>query len=102
MDRRTFIRSAAAGMAAQSYSRILGANDRIRLAQLGCGDRSQGHVHMAQLVSKSTPVETVAVCDLWDKAMDRRAAQVEKAFGKRPDTHRRYEDMLNRKDIDGV
>ena len=89
-------------MAAQSYSRILGANDRIRLAQLGCGDRSHGHVHMAQLASEHTPVETVAVCDLWDKARDRRAAQVEQVFGKRPETYKHYEDMLARKDIDGV
>ncbi len=51
IDRRTFVKQAggamlAAGMSAQSYARVLGANDRIRLGQLGCGDRSQGHVHM--------------------------------------------------------
>jgi hypothetical protein len=45
IDRRTFVKQAAgsimlAGMSAHSYGRILGANDRIRLGQLGCGDRS--------------------------------------------------------------
>ena len=102
MDRRTFVKSAAVAMTAQSYSRILGANDRIRLAQIGCGDRSHGHVHMVQLAAAHTPVETVAVCDLWSKARDRRAAQVESAFGKRPETYKYYEEMLKRKDIDGV
>jgi hypothetical protein len=41
-DRRTFLKEAggmlmAASMDAHSYARILGANDRIRLGQLGCG-----------------------------------------------------------------
>ena len=57
-DRRTFMKQAAgtmlaAGMKARSYARVLGANDRIRLAQLGCGARSHGHVHMVQMASKS-------------------------------------------------
>ena len=33
----------ASGMSAHSYARILGANDRIRLGQLGCGDRSRSY-----------------------------------------------------------
>lgn len=78
-DRRTFLKQAgrtvlatgaAMGMSARSYGRILGANDRIRLAQLGCGARSAGHVRMAQLASKQTPVETIAVCDIWSLARE--------------------------------
>ena len=49
----------ATGMGVHSYARILGANDRIRLGQLGCGDRSEGLVHMAQLASTQIPVEVV-------------------------------------------
>jgi predicted dehydrogenase len=107
IDRRTFLKGAggmlmASSMEARSYARILGANDRIRLAQLGCGDRSEGHVHMAHLASKQLPVETVAVCDLWSLARDRRAAQVKKAFGTEPQQFKYSEEMLARKDIDGV
>ena len=36
-----------ASLTARSYGRVLGANDRIALAQFGCGSRSQGHFHMA-------------------------------------------------------
>ena len=72
-------------MTARSYGRVPGANDRIRLAQLGCGDRSEGHIHMAQLASKNSPVEHVAVCDLWSKARERRAAQVKEVFGAEPE-----------------
>jgi predicted dehydrogenase len=102
MNRRTFIAGSAAAMTAQSYNRILGANDRIRLGQLGCGDRSHGHVHMVQLAAHQTPVETVAVCDLWSLARERRAAQVEKAFGVKPQQYQIYDEMLARQDIDGV
>jgi len=83
-DRRTFVKQVAgtmlaAGMDARSYARVLGANDRIRLAQLGCGARSHGHVHMVQLASKTLPVETVAVCDIWSLARERRAARSRKS-----------------------
>ena len=106
-DRRTFLKGAsglvmAACMDARSYARILGSNDRIRLGQLGCGDRSEGHVHMAQLASKEISVETVAVCDLWSLARQRRAAQVKKAFDLEPQSYQYSEEMLARKDIDGV
>ncbi len=47
LPRRRFLQSAALGatataMSARSYGRILGANDRIRLAQIGCGSRGVG------------------------------------------------------------
>src|ERR1700677_4573547 len=106
-NRRTFMKQAAgtvlaAGMDARSYARVLGANDRRRLAQLGCGGRSRGHVHMVQLASKEIPVETVAVCDIWSLAREQRAAQVKRAFKLEPQSYKYSEEMLARKDIDGV
>src|ERR1022692_3377600 len=87
-NRRKFMKQAtgtmlAAGMDARSYGRVMGANDRIRLAQLGCGARSHGHVHMVQMASRQIPVETVAVCDIWSLARDRRAAQVKEALDRK-------------------
>src|SRR5580692_5950050 len=107
IDRRAFVKQAGAailatGMDARSYARVLGANDRIRLGQLGCGGRSHGHVRMVQLAAKQMPVETVAVCDLWSLARDRRAAQVKEVFNDNPQSYKYSEDMLARKDIDGV
>jgi len=107
IDRRTFLKQAgvaavATGMSARSYARVLGANDRVRLGQLGCGSRSEGHVHMVQLASRHYPVETVAVCDIWSLARERRAAQVKKVFGQEPQLYKYSEEMLARKDIDGV
>lgn len=102
LNRRAFLTASALSMTAQSYDRILGSNDRIRLGQLGCGDRSGGHIHMVKLASARTPVETVAVCDIWSRARDRRSAQVENMFGKRPEAYKYPEQLLERKDLDGV
>src|SRR5689334_20655691 len=93
VDRRKFLKQAtevviggtATAMTARSYSRTLGANDRIRLGQLGCGARSRGHVDMVQMASKHTPVEVVAVCDIWKVARERRAAQVKTALSMEPE-----------------
>jgi len=87
LNRRTFLKAgsmalatSALGMPASSYARILGANDRIRLGQLGCGDRSGGHVHMVQAAAAKIPVETVAVCDLDDFA-DKVLSAMRSEFG---------------------
>jgi predicted dehydrogenase len=107
ISRRTFVAGAGGamftvGMSAKSYARILGANDRIRLGQLGCGSRSHGHVHMAQMASKQIPVETIALCDLWSLARDQRAAQIKSVFNLDPRQYKYSEEMLANKDIDGV
>ena len=106
-DRRTFLKQATgtllgAGLTARSYGRVLGANDRIAIAQIGCGNRSQGHVHMVQMASKQIPVETIAVCDLWKLARERRAAQVKQGFNLDPKCYKYSEELLADKDIDGV
>src|SRR5436305_274996 len=107
VDRRQFLKQAgnavlagSAALSARSYARIPGANDRIRLAQLGCGGRSHGHVHMAHMASRRTPVEVVSVCDIWSLARDRRAKQVKDLFNTDPKTYKYSEQMLESREID--
>jgi len=107
IDRRTFVKQAAVAatairMNAHSYGRVLGSNDRIRIGHLGCGWRSEGHVNMVELASKQTQVESVAVCDIWSLAREQRGAQVKKYFDLNPQTYKYSEEMLARKDLDGV
>src|SRR3954447_11343630 len=110
IDRRRFLTGAgtavlagsATALSARSYARVVGANDRIRLAQLGSGGRSQGHVHMVHMAAQRTPVEVVAVCDIWTLARERRAAQVKDLFGTSPQVYKYSEKMLAGSDIDGV
>jgi predicted dehydrogenase len=65
----------AAGVAmssrASSYARILGANDRVRVAFVGPGDRSRDALIPSFLrLAGELNFEPVAVCDIWNKRRD--------------------------------
>jgi predicted dehydrogenase len=65
----------AAGIAissrASSYARILGANDRVRVAFVGPGDRARDALIPAFLqLAGELNFEPVAVCDIWNKRRD--------------------------------
>lgn len=55
-------------LSAASYSRLLGANDRIGLGVIGTGDR--GRFVMSQF-QQTTEVDVVAVCDVYGEQLDR-------------------------------
>jgi predicted dehydrogenase len=94
LTRRDFAR--AAGVAtALSYSRILGANDRVRMGYIGVGNRGD-QVHDAFLEHADN--ETVALCDLRDDHMDF-AAKKSRATPKR---YKDYKKLLDDKDVDAV
>jgi hypothetical protein len=68
--RRDFIRTVGAATAATalSYSRILGANERVQMGLIGCGGRGIGN--MGNFL-KLGSVDFIAFCDVWGTAMDR-------------------------------
>jgi predicted dehydrogenase len=77
---------------ALSYSRVYGANERVQLGLIGCGDR--GRFDMGNFL-KTGQADVVAVCDVW-------ATQVERARKEAPNArafsdHRR---LLELKDVD--
>ena len=82
----------ASGMDARSYARILGSNDRVHLGIVGCGSRSEDYVGMAQIANKQIPVDIVAVCDIWNKARERRAAQVKQEMNLKPQKYKYLEE----------
>ncbi|MFM8394462.1 MAG: Gfo/Idh/MocA family protein, partial [Acidobacteriota bacterium] len=96
VERRDFLRGAAAAVfTAASYGRIIGANDRIRLGGIGPGDRGAGRLVAAQKMG----AEIVALADV-NKGMMERA---QKLLASRVEhTYVDYQDLLARKDIDGV
>ena len=95
--RRTFLKQAALGTAAvlaYPTSRVLGANDRVRVAMIGVGDR--GNDLLGQIL-KVPGAEVVAMADVYSRRR-------EQAKGRVPgiqtfDDHRRVLDM---KDVDAV
>jgi predicted dehydrogenase len=73
--RREFLRGASLATAA-SYSRVLGANDRVQLGVIGCGDR--GRHDMGKFL-ESGKVDVVAVCDIYGVQIDRAKQAAPKA-----------------------
>ncbi len=69
--RRDLFRTAGASalaLSAASYSRLLGANDRLGLGVIGTGER--GRFVMAQF-QQVVEVDVVAVCDVYGEQLDR-------------------------------
>jgi predicted dehydrogenase len=95
---------AASAMTAASYTRIVGANDRIQIGELGVGHRASGHREMLKLTSKTDPKFDVrSVCDLWSVNRERAAAELQRIFGgPRPKTYKYSEEMLADKELDAV
>src|SRR5512146_173985 len=94
LTRRDFARGA--GLAtALSYSRILGANDRIHMGYIGVGNRGD-QVHDAFL--EHGDCQTVAVCDLREDYMD---LAVKKSRAT-PKKYKEYGKLLEDKDVDAV
>jgi len=61
----------AAALTALSYSRILGANDRIQFGLVGCGERG---LYVASIFQKTAEVDVRAVCDVFGDHTDKAAA----------------------------
>ena len=66
--RRDLLRGAAVTMSAASYSRVLGANDKIRLGLMSAGNRGQ---HDTGLFKTNPDVDVAAVCDIVAPPKDR-------------------------------
>jgi predicted dehydrogenase len=94
LSRRDFARSAGVATAL-SYSRILGANDRVRLGYIGLGNRGD-QVHDAFL--EHGDQQTVAVCDLRDDYMDFAITKSRAT----PKKYRDYKKLLEDKDVDAA
>jgi len=94
MTRRDFARGATLATAL-SYSRVLGANDRVGIGYIGVGSRGD-EVHTAFL--EHGDCQTTAVCDLRDDYLDFAVARSRGA----PRKYRLYQKLLEDRDVDAV
>ena len=100
MERRQFIQGTAgtalASVAALARGRILGANDRLNVALIGCGGRGRA---LADLVAaRITDVELAAVCDVYEP----HAAAAKAWAGPGCRSYGDFRRLLEQKDIDAV
>ena len=110
IDRRSFLNRTAAvavGAAALrgtalSYSRIVGANDRIALGHIGIGNRGSELDWIASRLKEEHNVEMIAVCDLWRVNCEKAMAKNTKYYGRAPRACKYAEELLALKDVDAV
>ena len=106
--RRQFLKTAAAGattlsMAASSYARIKGANDRISIGIIGCGDRgSEAHMPGVNRYAREQNIEITAVCDPWRIQREKAAAKAKEWYGRNARQFVSYKDLLALDDVDAV
>jgi predicted dehydrogenase len=93
---------AAVGTTALSYSRILGANDRISLGHIGIGNRGRELDWIAGQLKEAHAVEMTAVCDLWSVNREKAVSANEKYYGRAPRALAHLEELLALKDVDAV
>lgn len=87
-------REAAVALTALSYSRVLGANDRVGLGLIGAGNRGMGVLGNFQ---KQPEVDVRAVCDIYGERIDRAQQKAPRAQGFRD--HRK---LLELREVDAV
>jgi predicted dehydrogenase len=107
--RRDFVKlgaatlTVAASQSARSYAAIVGANDRVRVGIVGCGDRMKQALIPSFLVSaREMNFQFVVVSDIWNRRREEGAAYVEKLSGAKIDAVPNNEALYSRKDVDAV
>jgi predicted dehydrogenase len=104
LSRREFVGATiAATTSAAGFTRILGANDRISIGIIGCGERGRQAL-MKEIIEfyTETNVEITAVCDPWRQMREQAVDQAKAAFGKEPAQFAHFEDLLALKTVDAV
>jgi predicted dehydrogenase len=101
--RRTFLKAsaiAAAGLAsAASAKKVLGANDRIRIAVIGVRGRGWDHVKEYHPIPG---VEIAYLCDVDENVLRQRLADIERMDIPKPQTYVDVRRLLEDKNVDAV
>ena len=117
LPRREFLKTSAAlaataalggsltrPLTAAERTRSVGANDRIRIGMIGCGDRGYGaHLQRGILPHLATQnFEVVALADPWRLSREKTNALVQEKFGREARAFTSYRDLLALDGIDAV
>ncbi|HEY2647568.1 MAG TPA: Gfo/Idh/MocA family oxidoreductase [Puia sp.] len=94
---------ARAGFTASSYNRIMGANDRVRVAVVGFSDRHKS-THMPCFMNhyKELNFDIVAVSDIWNRRREEGIAQWKQKMNHDITGCRNNEELYDRKLADAV
>jgi len=112
-SRRQFIRQTAIagagvfvakiGWSAQSYKRIIGANDRVRVGVVGFSDRHRSsHIPCFMNHYKEMNFDVVAVSDIWKMRREQGATTWKEKMGHDITACRNNEELYDKKLVDAV
>src|SRR5687767_10020763 len=112
-SRRRFIKQSAfagagvlaanAGFSAQSYRRIIGANDRVRVGVVGFSDRHRAsHIPSFMEHYKELNFDVTAVSDIWNKRREEGSAIWKEKMGHDIVACRNNEELYSKKIVDAV
>jgi hypothetical protein len=85
--RRDFVKSTilaglATSFSAKSYAKIIGSNDRVRVACVGFSDRFKAsHIPPFKQFQKEMNFEMVGLSDIWNRRRDEGKAFIDKELG---------------------
>src|SRR2546421_6376973 len=95
-SRRHFLTASASLAAATALTpRVLGANETLNVGCIGTGGRCRT---LMKSLAKVPGVRITAVCDVWDAAL----AEGRKLADPQAAATKRYQELLDRKDVDAV
>jgi predicted dehydrogenase len=93
----------ALGMNAKSYGRIMGANEKVRVAVIGFSDRFRGSLFPCFMDhAKELNFEFVAISDLWNRRRDEGKEFIKSKAGWDVALCRNNDELYERKDFDAV
>lgn len=107
-SRRRFLKTATTGAAAvaigpAAYARVVGANERISIGIIGCGQRGYNkHMPGVHDHADSQKIEITAVCDPWSVHLQRAAKRAEEWLGAPVRTCTSYRRLLDLDHVDAV
>src|SRR4051794_24958975 len=99
-NRRSFLGAGLTGVAALAQpARVLGANDRVRVAVCGVHGRGKDHLHNYAQVKTC---EIAALCDIDENVLRERVADMTSKGLPKPATYTDVRKLLEDKSIDAI
>ncbi|UTA68041.1 Gfo/Idh/MocA family protein [Emticicia sp. 21SJ11W-3] len=100
---KSVLATAATGFSAKSYGKIIGANDRVRVACVGFSDRHRSsHVGPFKALQKQMNFEMVALSDIWNRRREEGKAYLDKQLGSDVKVFRNNDELYASKMVDAV
>lgn len=94
---------ATAGMSAKSYGKIIGANDRVRVACVGFSDRFRAsHIPPFKKFQQEMNFEMVALSDIWNRRREEGKAFIDKQLGSNVKVFNNNDELYASKMVDAV